>query len=174
MNSKWWDGFQTGILVALVALVIVFLNIEPAHGAEQRPPVNFAMLRDVVCQHETRGKVDPDDAVGEAREVGRCQIQKGTAELVGYDVKNRDLMAEGGALSREVAKAVLEYCARKFGPSAGIPTRDTHRITYCYNRGPWSEYEQRGKGWRAWNYANVTSTQYQYRYSSGVMELAER
>ena len=133
-------------------LLSVALLLTTAANSKSR--INLTLLPDIICDRtETLGESNPDDAVGLAREVGRCQIQLPSARLVGYNGTRRDLMTPGGRLSKQVARKILGRCAKLFG------YYDVHRVAFCYNGGPSRRYRRKSISWM---YANYVNREYQF------------
>lgn len=117
-------------------------------------PVDLTVLRDTICEWETRGEKYPNDAVGADGELGQCQIKVDTARWAGYRGSNRGLLQPGGEVNRAVALAIITKCANQ------LETNDPHRIAYCYNGGRWKRLNPKST---AWGYANQVAIKYWWR-----------
>ena len=87
--------------------------------------VDLSVLRDTICEYETRGERIPDEAVGASGELGRCQIKIGTARQVGFQQHPALLFIAD--VNRTVALTKLIMCNRKYVTVKGL--------AWCWNRG---------------------------------------
>ena len=101
------------------------LTFSGSYASAAPLPVNLLVLRDTICDYETRGERFPDEAIGASGELGRCQIKIGTARQVGF-VGHPALLFLGD-VSRHVAYAKLVACNRKYVTVKGL--------AWCWNRG---------------------------------------
>ena len=125
-------------------LILAALLVSPARGAV---PADLSLLRDAICEKESRGSLRQADAIGDSGESrGGCQVSIGTADwIIHYAVARGHvgpymlaLRAQPAVLTavlhvdsvnRALALAYLERIA-------GIKrTRDPRRLAYWYNAG---------------------------------------
>ena len=131
-----WSGFGIGCwrgrgivgTTILLGLWIVGTSFATGSGsalAAHPPPVDLALLRDVICAYETRGERRPEWAVGRAGELGVCQMRLGTARQIGY--AGTPALLFDADVSRALAYTKLVMCARRYGTVRGL--------AWCWNRG---------------------------------------
>ena len=89
---------------------------------------DFFLLRDIICSWEHRGHPNPDDAIGSAGEVGRCQMKPATARQIGYRGTNKNLLSLA-FVNRAWALEKLYHCERK--KKTDLP----FILSRCYNGG---------------------------------------
>ena len=123
---KTWTGLASSLVLARRLVLFAFLASVSGPGfASAAPTVDLLRLRDAVCAHETRGEADPDDALGRAGEIGRCQIKPGTARQVGYQGTNVALFRR--ETNEYWALVKIAACAQKYVTVKGL--------AWCFNRG---------------------------------------
>ena len=137
----------------LVLLAILLTSGTWSHAhAPERELWEYRELVQIVCRQESQGEADPDEAVGRANELGRCQIKPKVAKEHGY----RFAALAVAEVSYQAAAAVLLACTRnmrhwwlKYHPWA-------YRHAYCYKEGAWSD----GKDQDAHRYAKLAASDY--------------
>lgn len=127
-------------------LPIMLVMLAFTASAEARK-VDLLVLRDIICEVETRGHPYPSTAMS-AEAIGQCQITIATAHSHGY--RNViDVLLD----SREIALKVLKRCLR-WGH------KDVYRLAYCYHAGPRA---RQGQGPKTKAYALEVSALYRAR-----------
>ncbi len=124
-------------LIPAVALAAVLLWPRGAIAplALVFPPYVAHPLTETICQFETRGELNPDDAVGLDGELGRCQVKPGTARLVGYRGTNRALLSDTQT-NRRVADLIVWRCSKRYRSARLGPHWPSAYLTaYCYHAG---------------------------------------
>ncbi len=96
-----------------------------AGTAQAHSDAEYRLLAEIICAWETRGEAEPDQAIGDAGELGRCQVKPTTARLLGV----RFAALENPEASIQTAVAVLRWCASK-------GWHGTYNGAHCYNAGP--------------------------------------
>lgn len=102
--------------------ILLLLALTLAQTA-QAETIDILFVRDLICEHETRGVDNPLTALS-ADALGICQVTPATAYFHGY----RDVLAVLRD-NRELALAVLQRC-KKLG------WRRVYALAFCYNGGP--------------------------------------
>ena len=144
---EWYSGNVLSIAIVMLAgvggvltsrsyLWILFMAIaltacvSPTQAAEL---LNQALLRDVICHHETRGERARGENIdllppGPNGELGRCQITLAGAKRVGFD-ETQWLLLLIGPFSEYWAGRVIADCVVRGRSTA-------YSAAFCYNAGP--------------------------------------
>ena len=123
--TSWRAGLIGSILIIFIAACA-----PPTQAAE---PLNQALLRDVICHHETRGERARGENIdllppGPNGELGRCQITLAGAKRVGFD-ESQWLLLLIGPFSEYWAGQVIADCVVRGRSTA-------YSAAFCYNAGP--------------------------------------
>src|SRR5690349_4629063 len=107
-----WNSHSASLWALRLFFLCSVLSVGYGRPLNASPLPDLLLLRDVICERESGGMEDRDDAIGKAGEIGRCQIRPGTARQVGYQGKNRDLFDK--QTNEYVALLKLVACSRKY------------------------------------------------------------
>ena len=105
-------------------IILTALFLFAAIQVQASPKLDLGVLRDAICQWETRGERHPDHYVGDAGEVGYCAVRMQTAEFLGFKGDGLDLMNR--STNMRYALKWLKYCYRK-------GRRTVPLLAACYN-----------------------------------------
>lgn len=120
----------------LVLILLVALAVE---GTARANEIDLSLLRDTICDFETRGVRDRDlGEPGPAGEIGRCQVRVSTARQLGFKGHWTLLLLPG--FSEAWAMQKLRHCNR----------RTIFALAFCYNAGRNARID---KDHAAWGYA---------------------
>ena len=145
-------GFFHGTVVVVAAAALVLWAGTAWGQPKARELWEYRELVQIVCRQESQGEADPDEAVGKANELGRCQIKPRVAKEHGY----RFAALAVAEVSYQAATAVLLACTRNMRHWWLKDHPWAYRHAYCYKEGAWSD----GNDLAAHRYAKLAASDY--------------
>ena len=132
-GTPFTRSFPNWAVILFLAFVLV------ACSSAQAAEIDLPLLRDTICDHETRGVKDRDlGEPGPFGEIGRCQIRVSTARQLGMTSHWSWLLIP--AFNEDMALRKLNHCNR----------RTVFALAFCFNAGKQARID---KDHRAWGYA---------------------
>ena len=146
------------LALAILILAIILLAIGCVPIPAPADEIDMPLLRDTICEFETRGLEDRDfSEPGPFGEIGRCQVRISTARELGFTGNWTLLMIPH--YNEVWAKAKLDKCAKRiwrFDDDEGTRT-EVFGLAFAYNAGCRAKIS---KDHAAWGYAYQVRARY--------------